>query len=228
MPSARATGQEKQVGPLFGAGAGEPHGCSASVVHSPGHDLLITAAHCIDGTGVGDVFAPDYRNGASPYLTWRVDRAWVSPQWAAHGNPDLDVALLQVAARVVRHRTEQVEDVVGAEVLGHTPAPGTTVSVVGYTRGMDDRQITCRNALTRLDEFPAFSCHGYVGGTSGSPFLVGSDPRVVVGVVGGRDDGGCSEAVSYSPPFGAAITTLYDRAVADDPGDTVPAQRSDC
>ena len=197
-------------------------------MHSPGHDLLITAAHCIHGTGIGEVFEPDYRDGKSPYLKWTVERAWVSPAWVSDGNPDFDFAFLQVADNVVRGRAEQVEDIVGAEVLGATPAPDTVVSVVGYTRGINDRQITCDNVLTRLDEFPAFSCHGYVGGTSGSPFLTGSDPQVIVGLIGGHDHGGCTEAVSYSPPFEAGVRALYARAVGHRTADTVPAPPAAC
>jgi hypothetical protein len=227
-PTARAVGLEPQVGPLFGSSAAQPHGCSASVVHSPGHDLLITAAHCLGGTGAGQLFAPDYRDGTEPFGTWRVLRAWASAGWMATTDPDLDVAVLQVGPRRVNHRVEQVEDVVGAETLGTTPRPGTPVTVVGYTHGIDDRQITCTNELDQSDGFPTFLCHGYVGGTSGSPFLTASRPRTIVGLVGGRDLGGCNEALSYSPPFGPAVAALLARAVAGDKADSLPTATSDC
>lgn len=228
MPSAKTIGVEPQVGPLFAAGDAQPHGCSASVVHSPGHNLIITAAHCIRGTAAGQLFVPDYRDGSEPFGTWRVLRAWASPGWTDGTDPDLDVAVLQVAARQTHGQPEQVEDVVGAESLGATPPSGARVTVVGYTHGIDDRQLTCTNELTRSEELPAFSCHGYEGGTSGSPFLTATRPPVIVGLIGGRDLGGCTEAVSYSPPFGPAVATLLARAVAGDDPDSLPAAPDDC
>ena len=227
-PTARSLGLEPQVGPLFAAGDVQPHGCSASVVHSPGHDLIITAAHCINGNGSGQLFAPDYRDGGEPFGTWRVLRAWASAGWVDGTDPHLDVAVLQVAPQRIRGHLEQVEDLVGAETLGTTAPAGARVTVVGYTHGIDDRQITCTNVLTRAGAFPAFSCHGYVGGTSGSPFLTDARPRVIVGLVGGRDEGGCTEAVSYSPPFGPAVAALLARAAAGDHPDSLPAAASDC
>ncbi len=227
-PTAHAVGLEPQVGPLFGSTDAQPHNCSASVIHSPGHDLIVTAAHCLSGTGAGQLFAPDYRDGTEPFGTWRVLRAWVSPGWMTKTDPDLDVAVLQVGPRTVNDHLEQVEDVVGAETLGTTPAPGARVTVVGYTHGIDDRQITCTNILGRTNQFPSFSCHGYVGGTSGSPFLTAARPRVIVGLVGGLNLGGCTEAVSYSPPFGAAVAALLARAVAGDAAQSLPTATSNC
>ncbi len=227
-PTAHAVGLEPQVGPLFSSTDAQPHTCSASVIHSPGHDLIVTAAHCLSGTGAGQLFAPDYRDGTEPFGTWRVLRAWVSPGWMTKTDPDLDVAVLQVGPRRVNNHLEQIEDVVGAETLGTTPAPGTRVTVVGYTHGIDDRQITCTNILGRTNQFPSFSCHGYVGGTSGSPFLTAARPRVIVGLVGGLNLGGCTEAVSYSPPFGAAVAALLARAAAGDAAQSLPTATSNC
>ena len=60
-----------RVGALFEHDASGNHFCTASVVDSPGHDLLITAAHCIHGGKGGGykqdiVFIPGYADGATP------------------------------------------------------------------------------------------------------------------------------------------------------------------
>src|ERR1700734_495777 len=84
-----------RVGALFVQVGSADHFCTASVVDSPGRDLLITAAHCIYGaTGSGYdsdiVFIPDYRNGQEPYGVWSVARLLVPQQWQQSANPDYD------------------------------------------------------------------------------------------------------------------------------------------
>jgi hypothetical protein len=59
-----------RVGALFEHDASGDHFCTASVVASPGHDLLITAAHCIHGGKGGSygqdiVFIPGYRQAVA-------------------------------------------------------------------------------------------------------------------------------------------------------------------
>jgi hypothetical protein len=51
--TAHAAELSVRVGALFEHDLGGNHFCTASVVPSPGRDLLITAAHCITGTIVG-------------------------------------------------------------------------------------------------------------------------------------------------------------------------------
>ena len=74
--------------------------------------------------------------------------------------------------------------------------------------------ISCTTRTYRRSGYPAFDCHGYVGGTSGAPWLSGVPGRegVVTGVIGGLQEGGDVERTSYSPAFGADIMRLYRRA----------------
>ncbi|MCW2597625.1 MAG: Trypsin, partial [Jatrophihabitans sp.] len=81
-PVARPVTSIPTVGPLFfpsllglGPTLGLPHYCSASVVRSAGHDLVLTAAHCVYGTGLATEFAPGFHDGVSPYGVWAVRRA---------------------------------------------------------------------------------------------------------------------------------------------------------
>jgi len=92
------------VGAIFDHGLTKAHGCSASVVRSPGRDLVLTAAHCVSGTGAGMLFVPGYLDGNTPYGVWTVQRAWVSPTWVASQDPHNDYAFLQVAPQVIGGR----------------------------------------------------------------------------------------------------------------------------
>src|SRR5215472_16796522 len=68
------------VGALFTSSNGilGSHFCTASVVSSPAGNLLITAAHCLQGKHPGDVvFAPGYHNGRFPHGVWAVTTAYV-------------------------------------------------------------------------------------------------------------------------------------------------------
>src|SRR5690348_8027242 len=58
---------------------GGPHFCSASVLHSPGGNLVATAAHCVFGTGAGIEFAPLLHDDQLPAGVWQVQRIYVDP-----------------------------------------------------------------------------------------------------------------------------------------------------
>ena len=97
-PAAHETAPVPTVGTLFYpsvlglfATLRLPHFCSASVVHSTGHDLVITAAHCVYGTGPTIEFAPGYDDGATPYGVWTVRHLYVDPAWKATRDPRHDV-----------------------------------------------------------------------------------------------------------------------------------------
>ena len=228
-PTASSTGSVRTAGPLFFGALADGHGCSASVVHSPGHDLIVTAAHCIAGNGAGITFAPGYLDGATPFGVWTTTRVWVSNRWVTAQDPQSDVAFLQVAPQRIGGRLVRVEDVTGGEILGVAPRPGTTVTDPAYPAGVDDAPITCAARITYTDRFPTFDCFGYVGGTSGSPFLVQRPgrPTLVVGVIGGLHQGGCYDWNSFSPAFGLDTYRTYLRAAVGARANVVPAAGSD-
>src|SRR5579859_1903681 len=180
------------IGPLyfpsvFGIGPklGFVHYCSASVVHSSTRDLIITAAHCVYGNGLGIEFAPGYAAGRTPFGTWSVTAAYVDPAWIEHRDPRHDVAILRVA----RNKGRAIEDVVGAHALATAPLPGTAVTMTGYAVGRNDEPITCTARSYLTDGYPSLDCPGFVNGTSGGPWISGGE---LVGVIGGLDEGGCT------------------------------------
>jgi hypothetical protein len=193
---------------------GGPHFCTASVVDSPTRDLLVTAAHCVFGTGASIEFAPLLHDSVLPAGVWDVTRIYIDPAWTASFDPRHDVAFLRVAP----HGGTRVQDVVGGHRLGG-PTPGQPVNVSGYPMGSGGRPITCTAPLSQVDGYSAIGCAGFGNGTSGGPWVQGGQ---VVGVIGGLEQGGCSPDVEYSTPFGAAVRSLFARAVAGGPGDLVP------
>ena len=201
------------------------HFCTASVVHSPRGNLLITAAHCVTGRSGPIAFVPGYHDGKSPYGAWDVSRVFVDQAWAASGSITDDGAFLQVKANSAG---TQIEDVTGANQLGLDEAAGQLTQVIGYPDGSSEpvvgqNQTTAFGAgstgATPTGATPLeFDCGGYPDGTSGSPFLVRvnkvTGEGTVTGVIGGYEQGGDSPSVSYSIAFGSNVGTLYQTAAA--------------
>ncbi len=218
------------VGPLFLFTTVLPHFCSASVIASPQADLIVTAAHCVAGTEAGIRFAPGYDRGAAPFGVWTVREAYVDPAWLANQDPRHDYAILRLDHQQWHGRWSGVQDVVGANVLGLAPQPGTAVTVDGYAFGINDRPLSCSEAVGQSDGYPTLDCNGLPAGTSGGPWLLRTPfppLTLTVGVIGGLHQGGCTDATSYSAPFTWQVYFLWLRALLGAPGDLVPFPGSD-
>ncbi|MGV9250545.1 trypsin-like serine peptidase [Streptomyces sp. NPDC003697] len=207
---AAASARTARVGALFAAeDAGAlrgSHFCTASVVHSPGRDLVVTAAHCLDGDS-DLVFVPGYRDGTAPYGVWEVRGRFVARGWAEGRDEDSDLAFAVVARRGGRG----VEDVVGGNRFAAGTATGATaVTVTGYPRSRE-APIRCTakpRALSRTQQ--RVHCPHFTGGTSGSPWVNGDGQ--LVGVLGGHEQGGSTADVSYSVVLGREAAELYEEA----------------
>ncbi|MFF0386329.1 trypsin-like serine peptidase [Streptomyces sp. NPDC004286] len=209
--TAPADARTARVGALFGADrAGRPeraHFCTASVVHSPAHDLLVTAAHCVTHTTGRLFFAPGYRDGKAPYGMWPVGE-WVLPEgWTADKDEDSDVAFAHVGEVDGR----RVEDVVGGNRFAAGTAPGASaVTLFGLPDARETPVMCTDRPVARGRTQQRVHCPGFTGGTSGSPWLNGSGQ--VVGVLGGHQRGGVTADVSYSVVLGRAAAALYRTA----------------
>jgi hypothetical protein len=89
--------------------------------------------------------------------------------------------------------------------------------VIGYPQG-SNVPISCGNLARGFG--PAqlvFDCGKYTDGTSGGPLLEDVNPTtglgMVIGVIGGYQQGGDTPSVSYSARFGALVADLYKTAV---------------
>jgi hypothetical protein len=90
--------------------------------------------------------------------------------------------------------------------------------VIGYPNGTN-QPIICQNRLREpMEDQLEFDCGGYPDGTSGGPFLSQVNPStgqgLLIGVIGGYEQGGNTPQVSYSSVLGSNAAALYKQAVA--------------
>jgi V8-like Glu-specific endopeptidase len=231
-PQGRYIAGIPQVGTFFVASPNGNTSCTGSVVHSPGHDLVLTAGHCAYGwqrSGTHRIFVPAYAYGRDaahqPYGFYPVERLLLdaryrpSPPTAAA--TDLDFAFARLGAG---HDRRRVEDVTGAFTLRTTPSYRNTVTVIGYPESRHNpgrRAISCTAPTTRLSGYRQMRmvCGGYYDGVSGSPWIAHYSATrhtgEVIGEVGGRGGGGDDrddDWISYSPVYGSELVALYRRA----------------
>jgi V8-like Glu-specific endopeptidase len=213
MPVAATTRGVAEIGALYPSATASTHACTASVVHSPTGDVLITAAHCVTGSGGGMTFAPGQSGAQQPYGRWTVTAAYVEPGWRSRQDPHADVAFLTVAPRTIDGLRREIEQVTGGYQLGSTASRGQRVSVIGYPGGAANSAIRCATRVYLTRGTPSIDCRGFVGGTSGSPWLLQTRHGVqIVGVIGGLNQGGCFDYTSYSSPLAADADVAYERA----------------
>ncbi|UKD58376.1 serine protease [Amycolatopsis sp. FU40] len=198
------------VGALFSGGN---HFCSASVVHSPAGDLLLTAAHCVSGDVSGITFKPGYHDGIAPYGTWQVTAAIVADGWKSSSDQDLDFAFLKVA----QPGSASLESLTGANQLGVNQGFSHTITLTGYPDGTE-QPVVCTGTTTQSDTYQQrVACPGFPDGTSGGPWVVNQDPTTgtgtVIGTIGGYQTGGATPDVSYSAYFDDDIAQLYNSAI---------------
>jgi V8-like Glu-specific endopeptidase len=205
---AAASPQSARVGALFSDSGSldSGHFCTASVVHSEGRNLIVTAAHCLDGSGKPR-FVPGYRDGKAPYGVWDVEKTYVGDAWTGGQAEDSDVAFAVVDDK----GGERVENVVGGNALATGRETGATaVTVTGYPSTVNT-PITCTNKPSAHSPTQQrIACPAFAGGTSGSPWVNGDGQ--VVGVIGGHEAGGDTDDVSYSVVLGSEAAALYRTA----------------
>lgn len=221
VPTARSVPGSRVIGALFFSNGAGGHYCTASVVRTPKRNMLLTAAHCLYNQATHAwhrhiVFVPRYSGGHRPYGTWPVWLMVADKRWIQRGDPNLDYAF--AAVQVMRGR--RLADTVGANELQINPGYSRRVLVAGYPARENnpaDRAVGCAGRTYRQSHFQLrFDCHGFFGGTSGSPWLSDYDARAqsghVMGVIGGYQEGGTEEWRSYSPLFTDAVAQLLATA----------------
>lgn len=221
IPSARAVAGSRVIGALFFNNGSGGHYCTASVIRTPKRNMLLTAGHCLYNLSTHRwhrhiVFVPRYSAGHRPYGTWPVWLMVADKRWIEQGDPDLDYGFAAVQLMGGR----RLADVVGANELLINQGYTKPVIVAGYPAKQNypaDRPVGCAGRTYRQARFQLrFDCHGFFGGTSGSPWLSDYDARTqsghVIGVIGGYQEGGSEEWRSYSPLFTDAIAQLLATA----------------
>ncbi len=191
--------------------------CTASVVSSPAGNLIITAAHCLGRKLASTLmFAPSYTHKHAPFGEWHVTGQVFPAGWFPYGNINEDFAFLTVRG--------DVQARAGADRLGYSsPVPGW-VRVEGYSPA-GKLTICSRKPGTIMaagQQQLSFACPGYASASSGGPFLIDvngpSGLGVIVGIIGGYQQGGKTPALSYSSPFGPVLHRLYGTMTHAGPG----------
>jgi V8-like Glu-specific endopeptidase len=215
--SARTVAGTPAVGALFTVSGGvlDRHFCTASVVDSPGGDLVITAAHCVTHRAARSIaFVPGYASGHQPYGVWLVSQVIADGGWLEAGNPDHDVAFLVVYQP---GNGQRIQDLTGGERLGIGWQARARVNVIGYPDAAE-QPVACTNDTKPFQAHEMeFDCGGYTDGTSGAPFLAQVGPAgtgTVIGVIGGYQQGGYLPAISYTTRFGPDVESLYQTAIS--------------
>ncbi len=199
--------ESARVGALFTGEVGPgDHFCTASVIDSPGRNLILTAAHCLSGVS-GITFVPGYRDGQAPYGSWQVTKVYTADGWQNDDDPDEDFAVLALAPS----NGVRIEDAVGGNPIAVGAAWTVQTRLYGYPAG-SEKPIVCTNVTSREDTYQRhIDCPSFPGGTSGGPFIDAATGQVV-GVIGGYQQGGDTDNTSYSAYFDHTVADLIARA----------------
>jgi V8-like Glu-specific endopeptidase len=203
----------------------EKHFCTASVVESKHGNVILTAGHCVSGTGKGLRFAPGYHDGKYPYGSYPVTAAYVHANWNKNHNIDYDFAFLTLGKGIYNGKSIDVQTAVGGNKLVTTDGYKNTVQVLGYNDGQQT-PVQCRVGTYEAEAGQlGFDCGPFSGGTSGSPWLADYNTKTqrgnLIGNIGGLHTGGCTSGISYSPRYGAGTLSVFDRANEGSQGDSV-------
>ncbi|MFC1440916.1 serine protease [Streptacidiphilus sp. N1-10] len=205
--------QPSQVGAIFSGSISDGHTCTASVVDSPAGDLIVTAAHCLSSGSSTATFVPGYHDGTAPYGEWKITDVIESSAWTDNQSEDDDVAF----AVVQPLNGKSLQSVVGAYSLDTSGVTDTTVQITGYPSDTDEPITgTCLSTAFSSTQLQV-ACTGYPGGTSGSGWLENYDASTgsgtLIGVIGGYQEGGDTDDVSYAALFDDSVQSLYQQAV---------------
>ncbi|MEV0259537.1 trypsin-like serine protease [Streptomyces sp. NPDC050732] len=217
--------------------------CGGTVVPSPGKNLVVSAAHCFDSDDQKNlIFVPQHSaKSPMPHGMFPIKKAGIfkDPGYTGSRKSEENFTGVDVAFLATEPRSDgkQVENVVGAVPMGFNTGFKHTVHAIGYPylygggkyKPKQDplscttptKKYTADNTkdsggrLWRGGTFTEINCDGYVGGTSGGPFITaGGEPAKLIGVTGGWMTGGHSADTSYSSYFGNDVKRIYDAAKA--------------
>ena len=213
------------IGTLAHNNAGTGHFCSASVVNSPHHNVVLTAAHCV----YNDVnlktpiwFLPDFANGKpnDTYGRWQVSKVIISGNYRHLASSPYDYAFLVLKP----FKGGNAQDRTGALIpLANIGPLDTPVTIAGYNNNMASLS-WCGSQVNIARPGGVSYLYGKCGrsgtdpegldnGTSGGPFIENGTKRVI-GIMGGYLQGGPDPWNEYSAWFQGDFVNLYNRALA--------------
>jgi V8-like Glu-specific endopeptidase len=212
--------------------------CTASVIRgtpAPNkEELILTAAHCVDGT-IGGVpyfstnfaFAPMWHDNQAPYGTWTARKVFLDSGWLkcpipvvnCNTNPAYDYAIIVLAPQ----NGKGVGDVTGANGWSVSqPAALRDVTIAGIPSSSSSTLVTVADTVTVTESGERYreaATPGFTDGSSGGPWLrdfsTASGRGVLIGDTGGFEQGGpASGSPSYSDYWTSDFAALVKEAVA--------------
>lgn len=214
---------DSPIGVLAHNNAGSGHYCSASVVNSAHHNVVLTAAHCVwnDVNLKNPIwFLPDFANGRpnDTYGRWQVTKVIISSKYRHLTSSPYDFAFLVLKP----FQGGNAQDRTGAlNPAANVNAHNTATTIAGYNGNMGSLS-WCRSQTNIAKPGGVSYLYGKCAkassdpeglgdGTSGGPFIETGTTRVV-GIMGGFDQGGPDAWNEYSAWFQGDFVSLYNQA----------------
>ncbi|WP_175548708.1 trypsin-like serine peptidase [Mangrovactinospora gilvigrisea] len=208
--------------------------CNATVVPSPQHNLVVTAAHCLasyDGAH-GMRFVPMWHDGKEPYGSFPLipGRTWAPTDYIRGRSGytkerwDLDAVFIQVGRNA---KGQNVQDAVGgADPIDFSAPPSNDTVMIGYPARLKYPLHCEAKSSPAFEKYQQIACNGYTGGTSGAPWFTDwnakTDTGRLIGVLGGYMRGGTSNDLEYGTRFTPELEKLYHDAQYNVPQKSVP------
>jgi hypothetical protein len=152
--------------------------CSATVVNSATHSVVMTAGHCVYEPRARVAakrlaFVPAYADRAQPFGRWTASTSRSTLPWIRDENFDFDYATLTIRPL----NGQLIEDVVGGRPLATDTPREQTYNAYGYPVNFGDAQVmwTCRGGYAGDDPRPI----------RGGPAPVGMGCNMKAGASGG-------------------------------------------
>lgn len=219
-------------GALFGAYVKgvrlEEYRCSASVIASPGGDLLLTAGHCVIDPESGVVarwltFVPGYHDGREPLGEWAateygVPAAWSETAGTKSVDESGDLAILRMQPR--ESDGASLQSITGALGIAFNQPRNQLYTQFGYPakypyNGEALYEEVAEYVGADKTFTPATVGVGsdFTQGSSGGPWTTGGGSPVALSVT--AYSYGAHTGQLFGPYFGAAAKSLYRRASAE-------------
>lgn len=205
----------RTVGRLYHSSLNEK--CTAAVVSSEHHVLVLTAGHCLapgDGSGyyTDFVFIPGYRGGDPtpiPYGSYQGKKPSVMKGWGMDGDHRYDVGFLTLEPNAAG---QPVGEVVGENEISVNAGYEGHRTVFGYLG--NNTQAICFAPIRPLAAPPEsrvrIDCPGYEKGASGGPWFESYDAASQLGVINGvNSTTNDARTAIASPYFDSALEDLY-------------------